>query len=85
MLLSWIWLGMMAASLLYGCLTGRAGALLPAALDGASSAVSLSLRLMAGYVYFHLFLWFCYDFSKGIPLRTGRASPLPLPAMDWGR
>ena len=28
MLLSWIWLGMMAASLLYGCLTGRAGALL---------------------------------------------------------
>lgn len=52
MLLSWIWLGMMAASLLYGCLTGRAGALLPAALDGASSAVSLSLRLMAGYLFF---------------------------------
>ena len=43
---------MMAASLLYGCLTGRAGALLPAALDGASSAVSLSLRLMAGYLFF---------------------------------
>ena len=35
MLLSWIWLGMMAASLLYGCLTGRAGALLPAALEAA--------------------------------------------------
>lgn len=52
MLLSWIWLGMMAASLLYGCLTGRAGALLPAALDGASSAVNLSLRLMAGYLFF---------------------------------
>ena len=52
MLLSWIWLGMMGASLLYGCLTGRAGALLPAALDGASSAVSLSLRLMAGYLFF---------------------------------
>ena len=52
MLLSWIWLGMMGASLLYGCLTGRAGALLPATLDGASSAVSLSLRLMAGYLFF---------------------------------
>ena len=52
MLLSWIWLGMMGASLLYGCLTGRAGALLSAALDGASSAVSLSLRLMAGYLFF---------------------------------
>ena len=52
MLLSWIWLGMMGASLLYGCLTGRAGTLLPAALDGASSAVSLSLRLMAGYLFF---------------------------------
>lgn len=37
------------------------------------------------FAYLHLFLWFCYDFSKGIPLRTGRASPLPLPAMDWGR
>lgn len=36
------------------------------------------------FAYLHLFLWFCYDFSKGIPLRTGRASPLPLPAIDWG-
>lgn len=37
------------------------------------------------FAYLHLFLWFCYDHSKGIPLPTGRASPLPLPAMDWGR
>lgn len=36
------------------------------------------------FAYLHLFLWFCYDFSKGISLRIGRASPLPLPAMDWG-
>lgn len=37
------------------------------------------------FAYLHLFLWFCYDFSKGISLRIGCASPLPLPAMDWGR
>lgn len=37
------------------------------------------------FAYLHLFIGFCYDFSKGISLRIGCASPLPLPAMDWGR
>lgn len=36
------------------------------------------------FAYLHLFLWFCYDFSKGISLRIGRASPLPLPVDRLG-
>lgn len=43
---------MMGCSLLFGCLTGKAAALLPALLGGAASAVSLSLRLLSGYLLF---------------------------------
>lgn len=43
---------MMGCALLYGCLTGRASALLPAALQGTSGAVDLTLRLLCGYLFF---------------------------------
>lgn len=43
---------MILLSLLYGLLTGRAALLIPAALEGASDAVSLTLRLLSGYLFF---------------------------------
>ena len=52
MLLQWIWFVMVAASIAYACLTGRADGVLPAALEGTASAVTLSLRLCAGYLFF---------------------------------
>lgn len=51
-MLHWLWLGMTGGSLLYGCLTGSPGALLPAALEGVATAVRLSLKLLAGYLFF---------------------------------
>ena len=52
MFLQWIWIAMILFSLIYGLLTGQAASLLPAALEGASSAVSLTLRLLSGYLFF---------------------------------
>lgn len=51
-MLQWLFLLMILLSLLYGLLTGRAALLLPAALEGASGAVSLTLRLLSGYLFF---------------------------------
>ena len=47
MAMTWLWTGMVAASLLFGAATGRLGALGGAALEGARSAVELCVT-MAG-------------------------------------
>lgn len=47
MAMTWLWTGMVAASLLFGAATGNLGALGGAALDGARSAVELCVT-MAG-------------------------------------
>ena len=47
MAMTWIWTGMVVLSLVFGLFTGRLDAVADAALDGASSAVELSLS-MAG-------------------------------------
>ncbi len=52
MILQLMWLAMMAGSLVYGCLRGNASQLLPAALEGTGQAISLTLRLGAGYLLF---------------------------------
>ncbi|MBE5778477.1 MAG: spore maturation protein A [Clostridiales bacterium] len=52
MLLQWLFLLMILSSLIYGLLTGRAALLFPAALEGVSSAVALTLRLLSGYLFF---------------------------------
>lgn len=52
MLFQRIWFGMIACSLIYGCITGHVSALLPAALEGAENAIALTLRLGAGYALF---------------------------------
>lgn len=44
--------GMLLFSLLCGCLTGKTQLLLPAALEGCGNALQLTLRLMAGYMFF---------------------------------
>lgn len=45
MLMSWIWLGMVAVSILYGAASGTLGAVSAAVTDGAGSAVTLCLGL----------------------------------------
>lgn len=52
MALQQIWFMMMAGSLVYGCLRGEAAQMLPAALEGTGQAISLTLRLGAGYLLF---------------------------------
>ena len=47
MAMAWVWTGMVAASLLFGLLTGNLDAVANAALEGAQSAIELSLS-MAG-------------------------------------
>lgn len=47
MAMSWIWVAMVTASVLFGLLTGRLDAVAAAAMEGAQSAVELSLS-MAG-------------------------------------
>jgi len=47
MAMAWVWTGMVVLSLLFGLLTGRLDAVANAALEGASSAIELSLS-MAG-------------------------------------
>ena len=47
MILSWIWVGMTAAALIFGALSGRLEAVSQAALSGAASAVELGIS-MAG-------------------------------------
>ena len=45
--MTWIWTGMVVLSLVFGLLTGRLDAVADAAMDGAASAVELSVS-MAG-------------------------------------
>lgn len=45
MLMGWIWLGMIAASLIYGAAAGTLGAVSSAATEGAGAAVTLALGL----------------------------------------
>ncbi len=47
-----IWGGMMLLSIVYAMASGKAAALLPAALEGVQNAISLSLKLLAGYLFF---------------------------------
>ena len=47
MAMAWIWTGMVVLSLVFGVLTGRLDAVADAAMEGASSAVELSVS-MAG-------------------------------------
>jgi len=49
-MLQWLWFGMTAFSLLWGSLKGEA--MLASALEGCSSAISLVIRLGAGYMLF---------------------------------
>ena len=43
---------MMAASILYACMTGGAAQMLPAAMKGAGEAIALTISLGAGYLLF---------------------------------
>ena len=52
MFLQWLWFGMIAASLLWGTLTGQGNAVLPAALEGTRNAITISLQLLSGYLFF---------------------------------
>lgn len=47
-----IWCGMMLMSIVYALASGTASALVPAALAGAQDAISLTLKLLAGYLFF---------------------------------
>ncbi|MEG1014358.1 MAG: spore maturation protein A [Clostridia bacterium] len=61
MFLQWIWFLMAAVSLIYGCVTGRGGIMLEAAMKGSSEAISLIVNLGAGYLLFCGFI----EMAKG--------------------
>ena len=48
MALGWIWTGMVAVSVLCGCVTGKMEAVSAAALDGAAAAVELCVGMLGG-------------------------------------
>lgn len=52
MFLQILWFVLVAVSLLWGVLTNQASNTLPALLEGTGRAVSLSLQLAAGYLFF---------------------------------
>lgn len=47
-----IWCGMLLMSIVYALASGTASALVSAALAGAQDAISLTLKLLAGYLFF---------------------------------
>lgn len=51
-MLQWLWGGMMSISVLYALACGTVGKMLNAALAGTAEAISLTLRLGAGYLLF---------------------------------
>ncbi len=51
-MLQWMWGGMMFLSILYALCRGMPSAVMEAALEGTSQALSLTLRLCAGYLLF---------------------------------
>ncbi|MEF9877989.1 MAG: spore maturation protein A [Clostridia bacterium] len=61
MLLQWIWFAMMAASLVFACASGKADAILPAAIQGGTDAILLFVNLSAGYLLFCGFI----EIAKG--------------------
>lgn len=52
MFLQYLWFLLVASSLLWGVLTGKAEQALPALLAGADRAIALSMELAAGYLFF---------------------------------
>ena len=52
MLLQYLWSGMIVASLIWAMLTGQGKEVLPAALEGCQAAVTVSLQLLSGYLFF---------------------------------
>jgi len=50
--LQFLWFALVGLSVLYGCLNGHIGDLLPAALSGTGNAISVTLNLAAGYLFF---------------------------------
>ena len=52
MFLQWLWISMMVCSLVYALITGTGSSMLQAALQGSTDAVSLTLKLSAGYLFF---------------------------------
>lgn len=52
MFLEYLWFGMIAASLLWGMFTGQGKEILPALLEGTGSAVTVTLHLLSGYLFF---------------------------------
>lgn len=51
-MLHWLWGGMMSISVIYALVCGRMGEMLNAALSGTAEAITLTLRLGAGYLLF---------------------------------
>lgn len=51
-MIQWMWLAMMAGSILYAFLDGNAGMILGKALEGTGEAITLTLKLGAGYLLF---------------------------------
>lgn len=52
MALQWIWIGMAGASVFFAMLNGRAPVMLEAALRASADAISLTISLGAGYLFF---------------------------------
>ena len=52
MFLQYLWFGMVAASLVWGMLTGQEKTILPAVLDGTATAAAVMLQLLSGYLFF---------------------------------
>ncbi|MEA5014748.1 MAG: hypothetical protein VB099_09335 [Candidatus Limiplasma sp.] len=70
-----IWGGMILISIVYGMASGNVGLLLPGALAGAADAVALSIKLLAGYLFFCGMIEIVK--ALGVPQKISRAlSPL---------
>jgi len=52
MFLQWLWISMMICSLIYALMTGNGSGMLQEALQGSTDAISLTLQLGAGYLFF---------------------------------
>lgn len=52
MLLDRLWVGLMVASLMCGMLTGQGKHVLPSLLEGTAGAISVTLKLASGYLFF---------------------------------
>lgn len=73
-----IWFMMMSASVAYACLSGRAGEVLRAALEGCEKAIEVSLQLCAGYLFFCGLM----EIARGIQLQRS-IQRLVRPMLKW--